>query len=64
MEKSLKKTGKKSPPPMREMVLPSEQDILLTLELHLVGGVVSIEVLDHVIIGFRTYVSLKEEKIL
>jgi DNA repair protein RadC len=42
----------------------SEQDILLTQELHLAGRVVSIEVLDHVIIGFRTYVSLKEEKVL
>jgi DNA repair protein RadC len=42
----------------------SEQDILLTQELHLAGRVVSIEVLDHVIIGFRTYTSLKEEKVL
>jgi DNA repair protein RadC len=29
---------------------PSEQDLLLTQELHLAGRVVSIEVLDHIII--------------
>jgi DNA repair protein RadC len=40
---------------------PSEDDILLTRRLCLCGGIVEIEVLDHVIIGLSGYVSLKEK---
>jgi len=42
---------------------PSEQDLLLTRELYMCGKILSIEVLDHVIIGFSDYVSLKEEEL-
>ena len=38
---------------------PSEQDELLTRQLCLCGRVLSVEVLDHIIIGFPDHVGLK-----
>ncbi|MBU7028383.1 MAG: JAB domain-containing protein [Theionarchaea archaeon] len=41
---------------------PSEQDIALTEQLYMGGKIVSIEVTDHIIIGFSDHVSLKDQK--
>jgi DNA repair protein RadC len=43
---------------------PSEQDVLLTRELCMCGIILSIEVLDHIIIGVRDHVSFKERGLL
>jgi DNA repair protein RadC len=43
---------------------PSEQDILLTRELCMCGKIVGVEVLDHVVVGFLTYVSLKHRELM
>ena len=43
---------------------PSEQDILLTRELCMCSKVVSIEVLDHVIIGSSDYASMKLRELM
>jgi len=43
---------------------PSEQDILLTRELCMCSKVVSIEILDHVIIGASGYVSMKLRELM
>jgi DNA repair protein RadC len=43
---------------------PSEQDQLLTQQLSLSDKILSIEIIDHVIIGFIEHVSLKEQKLM
>jgi len=43
---------------------PSQEDIKITHRLVKVGELVGISVLDHIIIGERNFVSLKEEKIM
>jgi len=43
---------------------PSEQDIKLTEQLYMGGKIVSIEVADHIIIGFSDYVSLKDKGLM
>ncbi len=41
--------------------LPSNQDILLTKKLIEIGSLLGIDLIDHLIIGHGTYVSLKEQ---
>lgn len=41
---------------------PSRDDVLITEQLRAAGRLVGIEVLDHLIIGERTYVSLREQR--
>lgn len=41
---------------------PSRDDILITEQLRAAGRLVGIEVLDHLIIGERTYTSLREQR--
>jgi len=41
---------------------PSRDDVLITEQLRAAGRLVGIEVLDHVIIGERTYTSLREQR--
>jgi len=41
---------------------PSRDDVLITEQLRAAGALVGIEVLDHLIIGERTYVSLREQR--
>ena len=43
---------------------PSEKDILLTRQLLMCSQVMDIEILDHVIIGFPGYVSLKHRQLM
>lgn len=43
---------------------PSDEDILLTRELCMCSKVVSIEVLDHVIIGYSDYTSMKLRELM
>lgn len=43
---------------------PSEDDIKLTRRLVEAGNIVGIEVLDHVIVADRAYVSLKGMKLI
>ena len=43
---------------------PSREDIHLTCKLQEAGKIMCIELLDHVITGERSYVSLKEEGFL
>ena len=43
---------------------PSKQDILLTQKLCMSGKILDIEVLDHVIIGFPDYISLKDRGLM
>ncbi len=43
---------------------PSPPDIMLTRELAKAGEILGIEVVDHVIVGRDTFVSLKERKLL
>ncbi len=43
---------------------PSEQDILLTRQLFSSGKILDITILDHIIIGWPDYVSMKERKLL
>ncbi len=40
---------------------PSREDVEMTQRLHEAGSIVGIDVLDHVIIGDQTFVSLKEQ---
>ena len=44
--------------------VPSTDDITVTERLKATGDIVGIKVLDHVIIGDGTYVSLKEKGIM
>jgi DNA repair proteins len=39
---------------------PSQDDLLLTSRLREAGEVLGIQVVDHVILGYATYASLKE----
>lgn len=41
---------------------PSRDDVLITEQLHAAGRVVGIELLDHLIIGERSYTSLREAR--
>jgi len=41
---------------------PSRDDLLITEQLHAAGRLVGIEVLDHLIIGERTFTSLREQR--
>jgi DNA repair protein RadC len=41
-------------------VTPSQDDLLLTQRLKEAGEILGIQVVDHVILGYATYVSLKE----
>lgn len=41
---------------------PSRDDVLITEQLRAAGRLVGIEVLDHLIIGERTYTSLREQR--
>lgn len=41
---------------------PSRDDVLITEQLQAAGRLIGIEVLDHLIIGERTYVSLREQR--
>jgi DNA repair protein RadC len=43
---------------------PSEQDLLLTRELCLCGRIIGIDVVDHVIIGFLDFVSMKHRNLM
>ena len=43
---------------------PSKEDILITKRLKECGTLLGIEVLDHIIIGNETYISLKEKGIV
>ena len=43
---------------------PSNEDIEITKRLHEAGKIVGIEVLDHIIIGDGSFVSLKERSVL
>lgn len=43
---------------------PSKEDILITKRLKECGTLIGIEVLDHIIIGNETYISLKEKGIV
>ena len=43
---------------------PSEQDILLTRELCMCSKVVCIDILDHIIIGFADYASMKLRELM
>ncbi len=43
---------------------PSDSDIEITKEIVKAGNLLGIEVLDHIIIGGRKYVSLKEKKLM
>lgn len=43
---------------------PSEYDTLLTQKLCMSGKILGIEVLDHVVIGFRDHVSFKDEGLM
>jgi DNA repair protein RadC len=40
---------------------PSEEDVKLTERLTQAGEIVGIDVLDHIIIGDKTYISLKRK---
>lgn len=42
-------------------VAPSPEDIQVTVRLMEVGQIVGIDVIDHLIIGFESYISLKEK---
>jgi hypothetical protein len=42
----------------------SEDDVLLTRRLCSYGGIVEIEVLDHIVIGSSGYVSMKEKRLI
>jgi len=41
---------------------PSRDDVLITEQMRAAGRLVGIDVLDHVIIGERTYTSLREQR--
>lgn len=43
---------------------PSREDILLTQRVFDAGEIVGIRLIDHVVIGDHTYISMREEKIL
>ena len=43
---------------------PSKQDILLTQKLFMSGKILDIEVLDHIIIGFPDYLSMKDKGLM
>ena len=43
---------------------PSEEDRAFTLRLVQAGELLGIEVLDHIVAGDSTYVSLKEQRLL
>jgi DNA repair protein RadC len=43
---------------------PSSEDISLTTRVAQAGKVLGIEVLDHIVIGDNTFVSLKEKGVL
>ena len=43
---------------------PSSEDILLTKRIQEAGLLIGIELLDHIIIGDRCYVSLREENLM
>jgi DNA repair protein RadC len=43
---------------------PSPEDILITNRLIEAGTIIGIEMLDHVVIGSYTYVSLKEKGLI
>lgn len=43
---------------------PSSEDISITTRLKEVGKIIGIDVIDHIVIGFNNYVSLKEKGIL
>lgn len=43
---------------------PSEQDVLLTRELCMGGNILGIDVIDHVIVGYNDYVSLKHRDLM
>lgn len=43
---------------------PSQEDIQITKRLVQVGAIIGIQVLDHVIVGDRKFVSLKQENII
>lgn len=43
---------------------PSDADILATAELIETGKMIGIPILDHIIIGYQTYISMKQENII
>ena len=43
---------------------PSDQDLLLTRELCMCSKIIGIEIIDHVIIGFNNYVSMKKRELM
>lgn len=43
---------------------PSSEDINITTRLKEAGKIIGIDVLDHIVIGFNNYISLKEKGIL
>jgi len=43
---------------------PSREDLLLTKRLVTAGEIMGIEVLDHVIVARRSFVSLRERKLM
>jgi len=43
---------------------PSPEDISITTRLREVGKIIGIDVIDHIVIGFNNYVSLKEKGII
>lgn len=43
---------------------PSEQDILLTQQLCMCGKILGIEVVNHIIIGFNDYISMKKREMM
>lgn len=45
-------------------VSPSKNDIMLTKRLEQSGKMLGIDLLDHIIVGKNTYLSMREEKIL
>ncbi len=44
--------------------IPSEDDIMLTRQLHAAGSILGIDVSDHIIVSFKSYVSLLEKDLL
>ena len=40
---------------------PSEEDLLLTLRVHKAGEMIGIELLDHLVLGDRKYISFREQ---
>ena len=43
---------------------PSSEDIILTKHIQEAGALIGIELLDHIIIGDQSYISLREEKLM